>query len=201
MSKVAQKKQIKKERITTAAIELFNQKGYADTKIEDIITRAKVGKGTFYLYFKNKEQLVETVLEDVSSELLSILNWVGEQRLSNADLKDIFRKEGELLAELLSQNKEMAIFINKHARGVSVKIDSMIQEFIDALVDICTAHFEDAIKNGEFASNLNPQITAMSVIGGISFIYYQWSSGQMKMAVEQTVESMLNFYLNALGLH
>ena len=73
MSKIARKKQLKKKTITACAIELFNERGYGDTKIEDIITRAKVGKGTFYLYFKNKEQLVESVLENVGAELLEIL--------------------------------------------------------------------------------------------------------------------------------
>ena len=102
---------------------------------------------------------------------------------------------------MLSKNKDIAIFLNKHARGVSLKIDHQIQEFIDSMVDICTLHFEDAIENGEFASNLNAQVTAMSVIGGISFIYYQWASGLICMSVADTVEAILNFYLNALGLN
>lgn len=201
MSKVAQKKQVKRKRITNSALTLFNERGFSNTRIDDIIAEAKVGKGTFYLYFKNKEQLVESLIEDLAADLIDILQWVKEQRLKDPnDLKRIFTEEGNRLAQVLASNKEMAIFINKQARSVSLKTDKMIQEFMDSLVDLCTVHFEEAFDKGQMDPNLNPHVTAMSVIGGINFTYGQWACGQVNMDVESAVEAMLAFYFNALGL-
>jgi len=46
-----------REKILDAAIELFSKKGYENTKISDITDALHMGKGTFYIYFKNKEEL------------------------------------------------------------------------------------------------------------------------------------------------
>lgn len=49
--------QKKRERILDTAIEFFSQKGYESTRISDITDALHMGKGTFYVYFKNKEEL------------------------------------------------------------------------------------------------------------------------------------------------
>lgn len=45
------------------ARDLFVEKGFAATRLEDIATRAGISKGTIYLYFDNKEALFEAVIE------------------------------------------------------------------------------------------------------------------------------------------
>ena len=51
MSTVEGKKQEKRRALLDAAYELFLERGTAKTSVEDITSRAKVGKGTFYLVF------------------------------------------------------------------------------------------------------------------------------------------------------
>lgn len=46
-----------KEKIMSSATELFSSKGYAETTITDITSHAKISKETFYIHFKNKEEL------------------------------------------------------------------------------------------------------------------------------------------------
>ena len=53
----AAKKMLKKEALFEAAYELFTQQGVAETSISDITSRAGIAKGTFYLYFQNKDDL------------------------------------------------------------------------------------------------------------------------------------------------
>jgi AcrR family transcriptional regulator len=47
----------KRDVIVKAAVDLFRDKGYDTTNIDDIVSRAGIGKGTFYQYFKGKEDL------------------------------------------------------------------------------------------------------------------------------------------------
>ncbi|WP_333593778.1 helix-turn-helix domain-containing protein, partial [Anaerospora hongkongensis] len=47
----------KREQILDAAYQIFSQKGYHRTTIDEIIALADTGKGTVYNYFVNKEQL------------------------------------------------------------------------------------------------------------------------------------------------
>ena len=48
--------------LTAAALQLFVERGYAATRLEDVAARASVSKGTLYLYFRNKEELFKAVV-------------------------------------------------------------------------------------------------------------------------------------------
>ncbi len=50
------------DEITAAALELFVERGYAATRLEDVAVRAGVSKGTLYLYFANKTELFKAVV-------------------------------------------------------------------------------------------------------------------------------------------
>lgn len=54
MGKVEENKKKKKEALFNTAYELFTTKGITSTAISDIVEKAGVAKGTFYLYFKDK---------------------------------------------------------------------------------------------------------------------------------------------------
>ena len=54
MGRVEENKKKKKEALFRTAYELFTTKGINSTAISDIVEKAGVAKGTFYLYFKDK---------------------------------------------------------------------------------------------------------------------------------------------------
>lgn len=61
--------------IVDKAIELISQRGFAKTKISDIAEELNMGKGTFYLYFKNKEELFLKCIERFSDIFLPKALW------------------------------------------------------------------------------------------------------------------------------
>lgn len=71
MGTVEGKKQEKRRALLDAAYELFLERGIAKTSVEDITSRAKVAKGTFYLYFQDKGAVTQALLGRVSYQLLS----------------------------------------------------------------------------------------------------------------------------------
>jgi AcrR family transcriptional regulator len=56
------RKQARPEEIIGAALEVFAERGFAATKLEDVARRAGVTKGTIYLYFDNKEALFKALV-------------------------------------------------------------------------------------------------------------------------------------------
>lgn len=71
MSTVEGKKQEKRRALLDAAYELFLERGTTKTSVEDITSRAKVAKGTFYLYFQDKGAVMQALLGRVSYQLLN----------------------------------------------------------------------------------------------------------------------------------
>src|SRR6266496_1612730 len=58
------RKNARPEEIISAALEVFADRGFAATKLEDVARRAGVTKGTIYLYFENKEALFKAVVRE-----------------------------------------------------------------------------------------------------------------------------------------
>jgi len=73
------RKEARPQELLAAAIDLFVERGFASTRLEDVARRAGVSKGTLYLYFANKEELFKAVVRD------SIVTVIGEAELSVAE--------------------------------------------------------------------------------------------------------------------
>lgn len=65
------RKEARPSELTAAALELFVEKGYAATRLDEIAARAGVSKGTLYLYFESKEELFEAVIREGLLPLLA----------------------------------------------------------------------------------------------------------------------------------
>lgn len=69
--KLLENKRIKMGRLYDAAYELFTKKGVHATVVDDIVRHAGVAKGTFYLYCKDKYDLVDKIILRKTSVLLN----------------------------------------------------------------------------------------------------------------------------------
>jgi TetR/AcrR family transcriptional regulator len=62
--KSSRRKQARPGELLTAALDLFVEKGYAATRVEEVARRAGVSKGTLFLYFDSKEELFKAVVRE-----------------------------------------------------------------------------------------------------------------------------------------
>lgn len=70
VSKVEMNKRKKENSFYEAAYDLFTTKGIHNTAINDIVKKAGVAKGTFYLYFKDKYDLLDKIVLNKSAHVL-----------------------------------------------------------------------------------------------------------------------------------
>ncbi len=74
MGKIEEKKKEKKEALLLSAFELFTEKGIQNTSIAEIVKRAMMAKGTFYLYFKDKYDIRDHLIARCASALFDNAN-------------------------------------------------------------------------------------------------------------------------------
>ena len=74
MGKLELNKKRKKSALYNTAFELFTTKGLAKTTISDIVENAGVAKGTFYLYFKDKYEIMNYNYKELLDRLLESPN-------------------------------------------------------------------------------------------------------------------------------
>ena len=68
-SKIEKNKEKKRERLLASATALFAEKNFNNTSISDIVNKARVAKGTFYLYFKDKYDIRNQIVQEISTDL------------------------------------------------------------------------------------------------------------------------------------
>ena len=118
-----------RERLFHAAVQLFAQKGFAETTVEDITNAADVGKGTFFNYFPSKEHIL-IAFSDM--QLGKLQRFVEAAREGNEPMRSFFRtmsqqmtsepaKTPEVVRALLQANLSSSSVRNvmreKNARG------------------------------------------------------------------------------------
>ncbi|GAA0733232.1 TetR/AcrR family transcriptional regulator [Clostridium oceanicum] len=108
-----EKKLLKEKRLYQAAYELFILKGINDTSIDDIVKKAGVAKGTFYLYFKNKYDIIDKI---VIKKSLSIIKEALKNTIdkgSNDFIKSVLYFT-DYIIEYLKNNKRLLKLIYKN---------------------------------------------------------------------------------------
>jgi AcrR family transcriptional regulator len=83
----ARRKEARPQELLEAALNLFVERGYAATRLDDVARQAGVSKGTLYLYFTNKEELFKAVVrENLFPALTEAEEIIGHYEGTSAEL-------------------------------------------------------------------------------------------------------------------
>jgi len=112
MGKADQNKKLKMENLLNTSFELFTSQGINKTSIQDIVNKAGVAKGTFYLYFKDKYDIRNRLIAHKSSQLfMQAYNALQETKIRDFEGRLIFIMDYVL--DELEANKGLLAFIYK----------------------------------------------------------------------------------------
>lgn len=114
MGKVDTNKKLKESSLLKTAFEFFTTKGFSKTSITDIVSKAGVAKGTFYLYFKDKYDIRNKLVSHKSSQLFkNALNDLGSE-LNTMSVEDKIIKVVDNIVNQLNTNQSLLTFISKN---------------------------------------------------------------------------------------
>ena len=83
-----EEKEAKKDKIIEKSMELFREKGYHTTKVEEITKALGISKGNFYTYFNSKEEVLYEILDIIKSEKIRMLEEIDTNKAPKEILKD-----------------------------------------------------------------------------------------------------------------
>lgn len=127
------KKIEKEKKLCDAAFELFSTKGLNETSIDDIAKGAGVAKGTFYLYFKDKYDIVDRIiLKKTSAIMKEAVAKTIEKEFNSFEDEIIFFID--YLIEYLKENKRLLKIIHKNLSwGVFRKATANKEQLADMM--------------------------------------------------------------------
>lgn len=154
------------DEVLDAALEMFTEKGFAATRVEDIAVRAGVSKGTVYLYFASKEALLEALVRRAivpvaNSALASISDFEGDPRdIIGLVLKSLSHRLADpaIIAVPKVVLREMAAFPHLAAMYRS--------EVLDLALPVVTGLIRKGIDSG-YLRAVDPELTVRSIVGPV----------------------------------
>ncbi len=106
-------KEKKRERILKKSWELFKKNGYEETKIERITKEVGISKGSFYTYFKTKEDVLFAILEKIEIEIENSINDIDTSEEPSKILYNLLEKRVELFLGYVRNMKLENLYIMK----------------------------------------------------------------------------------------
>ena len=117
MGKIEENKKEKKQALLHAAFELFTEKGIDNTSVSEIAKGAKLGKGTFYLYFKDKFEIQNCLIAHQANMIFEKANHkLNDKVLEKAveSLEDCVIYLADNIIDQLNENPSLLRFISKN---------------------------------------------------------------------------------------
>lgn len=95
-------REIKRKQILDTALNLFSDSGFHATSISKIAKEAGISKGLMYNYFDSKEALLFAIVDEISTEIMDMMNPDHDDEITTQEMEDFFT----LMFDSLNEKRE-----------------------------------------------------------------------------------------------
>ena len=194
-------KEAKKLEIIQAAMKVFAQKGFANTKMSDIAEAAKIGKGTIYEYFKSKDEIFEYVFTHFMESMETV---VAKSIFKITDpvekIRTIFLSWAEMTSSHSNDFVEIMLDFwaeavrNKDSKKLGIiNLDKMYEEFRIVIKSI----LDEGVRLGKFKS-VDTYLTASLMLGAMDGLMIQWIMNKEIFDIKKATEHSTNVFLTGI---
>jgi AcrR family transcriptional regulator len=185
--------------ILQAAEEVLMEKGYYEASIDEIAARVGIAKGTVYLHFPSKEDLVLAIFQrDMQRILQSIDAVIASGLTARARLETVqqfmfegmFHKHFQLLYAMLNSPGTRRLFAEK---------ECALRDLWAQLAERVTILIEEGKAAGEFAASIPTPVMLSAFFNLLSPKAYERLLLEEKMSPEEVVKHLGRIYFNGIA--
>ena len=163
----------RRAQILDVAKDVFAGRGYHDANVADICKAARIGRGTLYLYFDNKRDVLLALMEDLAKRIQRVL----AERPKLEAMADLDKVPAHIIVKFAKGRlREVldAVFVDeatlrlllREARGADGAVDELIAMVDKLLLGAIEADTRTAQKAGVLRPG-NPHHIALYILGGM----------------------------------
>jgi len=197
------KGQKRKQQIIETAKDMFIQHGFQSTHIGQVCEKLNIARGTVYQYFGNKREILYAVLEKVEEKIDDILDL--------DDLRDFYKTNpnpkaiSKFITDRLSATIQTLIeepvvikLIYKDIVGIDEEVISRVNKFLEYISKITARDVEEIKKRGFYKKNINSEVTAFMLIGGVLFLVYEFFRKERNVLDKEVLEAIVSNYVSGV---
>jgi TetR/AcrR family fatty acid metabolism transcriptional regulator len=185
--------------ILQAAEEVLMERGYHETSIDEIAARVGIAKGTVYLHFPSKEDLVVAIFERDMQQLLQYIDSTMDSTLTAREkLEAIFDM---MHGGMMSKRMQLLFSVSNSAglKHLLVEKKGCLREIWDQLSELLNSLFEEGKAAGDFDSTLPAMVMLSAFYSLLSPKSYDRLMTEGQMSGEEVAKNLKRIYFKGIS--
>lgn len=182
-----------KEQLIRVATKLFGEQGYAVVSIDQIVAAAKVSKGTFYYYFKTKEDILYEIHVRALTSMLEWANRIAEDK--ETPVIERFRNFMRFYVNELTARQAEGRILVENRRYLQGERWEEVRQQRKAFEMALGRLIEEGIQEGTFRSSLQVRLATFQIVGAVLRIP-EWYHPEGPLTPDQIADAFADNFMN-----
>ncbi|PYQ02184.1 MAG: TetR family transcriptional regulator [Acidobacteria bacterium] len=186
----------KRSRILQAAVKVFARRGYFAARVADVARRAGVADGTIYLYFRNKEDILVSLFDEVMSEHLE-----GKRREvePGSDAPARLRAVAERHLGLLGRNRDLAVVFQVELRQSTKFMERFTASWLQDYFALIAEIIEQGQREGTLRADLPVKVATKAFFGVLDEMVTSWILSRKQYDLVALAGPVVDLFLRGAG--
>lgn len=193
----------RKQQIIDTAKDMFITRGFQSTHIGQVCEELDIARGTVYQYFSNKKEILYAILDTVAETIEDILDpddlkeFLKMKPENETIVKFIDNRISSCLA-VISDEPIVIRLIYRDIAGIDDEVSEKVSEFLEKVTQVISKEIDVLRINHIFKSEIEPDIAASMLLGGVMMIVYQYSNKNKNYLDQSVTKAMSVLYLHGV---
>ena len=184
--------------ILAVALKLFSEKGYTATSIDDIIETAGIARGTFYLHFTGKSDLLSMIVDSYLNRMYEIVKKLDISMNRPMDEIKRFYREAIRMYVSIPDVKQFMKVIFMEVMGTEKEILDKVNAFYKISIQISAQYIAQAQKDGKVIPSLDSVATSTCIVGAVKEILLQWTISDMAFDINDAADTAIELFFRGM---
>jgi AcrR family transcriptional regulator len=199
VAEAVSKREQRRQQILHCARDAFAEHGYHQVTIDDIVNRADIARGTYYLYFDDKRAVLDALVDDFLHEILACIVGI-DIRHPHDSPREQLRQNIERVVQVALSEPAMVKIALRDATGLDAAFDAKIRTFYGALRTVLDESLAEGQQNGLVRSGDRAILVSIG-LGGLKEALLDEITGELRSTPEALVAEIMRFLDEGLLVH
>jgi TetR/AcrR family transcriptional regulator, fatty acid metabolism regulator protein len=185
----------KYQRILDAAVAVFAEKGFFNSRVADIADRASVADGTVYLYFKSKDEILRTAINTAFNAFMSLAR---TELKKLADPAERLRRLAFLHLNALGANRDLAVVFQMELRQSTRFLSEFSRHQMIEYLELIRDAISEGQAQGVFRREMSDKYAANCFFGALDEMVTSWVLSGHDYQLSHASDVVVDIFLNGV---
>jgi len=191
MARSPAKREERRAQILACARDAFAEQGYQAVTVDDVVARAKIARGTFYLYFDDKRAVLDALVDDFLERIFGCIVGIDIAHADDSPREQL-RQNVERIARMALSEPAMLKVALRDATGLDPAFDAKIRSFYEALRTLLGESLQEGQQNGIVREGDRAVMVSIG-LGGLKELVLDAVTGSLERTPEALVDELMRF--------